>query len=302
MNAAKEPALELQPADEDKTLEWITVLSAAGLDYRLRRLGGQWVILVPARDAEAAQTEIRTYEDENRDWPPPPRLASAPPLLTHPSWSAAWGVGFLIGLYIWLGPYDPHNPALRLAAADADRILAGEGWRLLTALTIHADAAHLAANAVVLLFFAHAVCRFLGGGLGWLLMLTGGVAGNAAVAALWRTDHVSVGASTTVFAAIGILCSVQTVRALATEGTIRSVWSRLWIPLGTGVVLLAWLGTGPQSDIAAHAFGFLSGIILALPFARHGAEGLPPWAQMTLEMLCLLAVLSAWAAVLRLTP
>src|SRR2546430_9329762 len=54
------------------------------------------------------------------------------------------------------------------------RMMAGEWWRAVTALTLHADAPHLLGNALASALLVTAVCQQLGPGVGlWLVLLAG---------------------------------------------------------------------------------------------------------------------------------
>jgi hypothetical protein len=72
-------------------------------------------------------------------------------------------------------------------------------------------------------------------------------------------SHSSVGSSTAVFAAVGILGAISMVRY-------RHHLRRRWpLPVAAALSLLALLGTeGKQTDIGAHLFGFLFGFGLGL--------------------------------------
>ena len=80
--------------------------------------------------------------------------------------------------------------------ADAKLILAGEFWRCVTALTLHADMPHVLGNAIFGTLFMGAVFRVLGPGLGGTLVLASGIVGNLVNAFLHGSAHSSVGAST----------------------------------------------------------------------------------------------------------
>ena len=290
----REYAEEIRPPTDEKTSEWITALAAAGFDYLLSQDEIGWTIRVTREAAAPAREEIAAYEADNRDWPPPPRLPAAAPQLPYFTWSAAWVCGFLAAFYVWLGPYRSGDVLLEAGAADTERILAGEWWRLITSLTLHSGVVHLLGNMACLFFLGQAVCRIMGGGLGWALILGAGVAGNAGVAWMLRSDHVSVGASTSGFGALGILAAYQALQKLRQTGGAPGIWDRTWIPVGAGLALLALLGTGPRSDLAAHAFGLLFGMILSVPFALYGSRWLPSWIQRVLQLACLCAVMGAW--------
>jgi rhomboid protease GluP len=102
------------------------------------------------------------------------------------------------------------------------------------------------------------VCRTLGGGLGTFLIVVAGVAGNLLNAALNGPPHVSIGASTAVLAAVGLLSGLAFVRTRRT----RRGRARAWLPLAAGLALLGMLGADPHSDLGAHLCGFLVGVVL----------------------------------------
>ena len=111
-----------------------------------------------------------------------------------------------------------------------------------------------------------AVCWNLGPGVGLWLVLLAGAGGNALTAVAHRADHISVGASTATFGAIGILAALRIVGGRT--GSSRRKW---WVVVAAGLALLALLGTGPHADILAHLFGFLVGGGLGVIARAHAA-------------------------------
>src|SRR4030095_4561825 len=165
----------------------------------------------------------------------------------------------LVLAYAWTGPRAEGGVAFRAGGADADRILSGELWRSVTALTLHADLSHLVANATAGAFLATAVCRTLGGGLGASLIVVAGAVGNLLNAALNGSPHVSVGASTAVLGAVGLLSGL----AFARTRRARRRRRRAWLPLAAGLALLGLLGAAPHTGLWAQP---------RLAAARRGAR------------------------------
>jgi rhomboid protease GluP len=89
--------------------------------------------------------------------------------------------------------------------AQAGLIVTGEWWRTITALTLHADIVHLASNIVAGGVFGIALAQFLGPGLAWSAILISAGMGNELNALAHPADHTGVGASTAVFAALGLV-------------------------------------------------------------------------------------------------
>jgi membrane associated rhomboid family serine protease len=182
--------------------------------------------------------------------------------------------------------------------ADSRAILHGEWWRTITALTLHGDASHIFANLVTgLLFAAFAISR-LGSGVAWLTILLSGALGNALNAWGYRgEEHLSIGASTACFGALGILVGAE-LAARWRDHQQRSAW-QLILPLGAGLGLLAYLGVGDEGktiDYMAHAWGFAVGLIEgAAALALRLKERTPVRLQMAAGCATLALLASAWA-------
>jgi membrane associated rhomboid family serine protease len=163
---------------------------------------------------------------------------------------------------------------IRAGAANAGLILDGEVWRVVTALTLHADGVHLLSNLVVGAFFVTWLCRELGSGLGWICVLASGILGNALNAFFQPPYHVSVGASTALFGAMGIIAGLRTL-----DHDLRGSRMKQLVPLGAGLALLGMLGSGGErTDLGAHLFGlaagFAIGAVLATAYSRIPLPGL----------------------------
>lgn len=243
---------------------WVLVLEARGFLFRTQRQGFGWQLLVPAERHEAACEELRRFEAENRNWPPPlpPASAFADNRLTTIS------VLLLLATFHNLTRLDldllGHRPVdwLALGNAHAELILAGQWWRTVTALTLHSGWLHLLGNLTLGGIFIVRLCRDLGSGLAWSLLLASGILGNLANAFLQQPYHRAVGASTAVFGAVGLLAMLNLV-------TYRRHLQRRWpLPVAAALGLLALLGSeGERTDLGAHLFGFAFGLLLGVATA-----------------------------------
>jgi len=189
----------------------------------------------------------------------------------------------------------PRPDWVELGNAQAAKILAGQWWRLVTALTLHADSLHLASNLAIGGIFVIFLCRELGSGLAWCLLLGAGALGNLANAYVQSLGHSSVGASTAVFGAVGILAALSLVRYR------QRLQRRRALPVASALALLALLGTeGKNTDLGAHLFGFLFGIGLGLITeylpGRYGRPG--RLLNALLAMLGTVVVVASWWAAL----
>lgn len=235
------------------------VLAAADVEYSLVRAEGGWKILVDENDLERAGAEIAAFKSENPRMHPI-SVPEAP--AAHSGYAAA---AILLAFYAALGPFDENRYLLLRFGADSGLILDGDWWRCVTALFLHADFLHLLGNMAGVLVFGTAVCTIAGWGAGWLLILLTGGIGNLLTALSYGPGHLSGGASTCVFGAIGLLGGFR----LGPPGLpMRPKNRSAWMVLGVGLVFLALLGNSPEADLSAHFFGYASGIALGLVYGR----------------------------------
>lgn len=249
--------------------EWAVVLAAANIPYWLRQRPDGWALMVSPADAAAALEALDAYDREN----------SSEGVVGDHNVAASRGattVGIavallLIGFFAITGSRAGRSAWFELGSADAKRIMAGEWWRTVTALTLHADALHLLGNAVASSLLVPAVCRYFGPGVGLWLVLLAGAGGTILTAAVQGGGHVSVGASTAVFGAIGILAVLR----IVTPGRAGPRTRKSWVVIAAGLALLALLGNGPDADLLAHFFGLLVGGGLGL-IAGLTLRSIPP--------------------------
>jgi len=236
---------------------WALVLDSRSIPCCIEPHGDGWQLLVPGQQLESARRELQLFEEANCDWPP--ALPAARQLIdnTLPTISVLLLLATFYNLTLVGISLPGHGiPDLyELGTAHAASIRDGQWWRCVTALTLHAGLLHLLGNLAIGGVFIILLCRELGSGLAWSLLLASGTCGNLLNAWAQSPDHRSVGASTAVFGAVGILAAISTVRY-------RHHLQRRWfIPVAAGLALLAILGTeGKNTDLGAHLFGFCFGL------------------------------------------
>jgi membrane associated rhomboid family serine protease len=279
-----------------QTRLWALTLEARDIPCRVEADGDGWQILVRPEAYAPALEELRLFEEKNRNWPPPlpPAAPEADNLLVTLS------VLFLLAIFHNLTQLDLAFFSLSTADwinrgnADAGAIMNGQWWRAVTALTLHADGLHLLGNLTIGGFFIVFLCRTLGSGLSWSLLLASGFFGNLLNAWVQSPRHHSVGASTTVFGAVGLLAAIN---LLDHRQNLRHRW---YLPLAAALALLALLGSeGENTDLGAHLFGFASGIGLGLATgALRSGKGRPDAGpNALLALACIGLVIGAgWAA------
>jgi rhomboid protease GluP len=140
----------------------------------------------------------------------------------------------------------------------------GQWWRLATAGLLHVDLFHLYANGIALLALGFLLERLFGGlRFAWLLLL--GLLGSGIVSVEFGNHLVSVGASGAIFALIGAWFVLNTRHRDELPPALRLPgWYMVLIAVGEVASELLI----PHLDTAAHAGGFVSGVVgtwLAFP-------------------------------------
>lgn len=273
--------------------DWSLVLHAVGVRHELLTTAdGAELWIGPADHARAAR-EIERYLRENHGQP-----------VTPVSWPkyrhALWGVVSYAAVLIAVTAAALYRVGERnwvsRGVLEIGLIDRGEWWRVFTALTLHADLEHLLANLAFGVLFAYPASQFVGVGVAWLAIVLAAGAANAIDMILHPPTHSVLGASTAVFAALGLASAFSWRRRASALLT----WMQRASPLVAGVALLAFTGVGGErTDVLAHVLGFLAGVasgfgLAHAPLPPPGRSG-PQWLAAT-ATLVLLA--TAWAAAL----
>jgi rhomboid protease GluP len=270
------------------------VLEAKALPYDLTERDGRWTLLVAPDAADAARDELARYAAERR-------VVRRVPASLVPFEGSAIGAG-MYALILILVAYCAGIQAfgadwLAKGSLDARAGGGGEWWRSVTALTLHLDQAHLLGNLLFGVGIGTLAGRAFGPGIAWASILVAGAAANYLDMLISPSTHRAVGASTAVFAALGLLVGFAFRHGLSVRDQLKYAYG----PLFAGVCLLALLGAGDQHvDVLGHALGFLAGIALGWIYSR---SGVPRSRDRSLQLaagaagLSLLAV--AWCLALR---
>jgi len=273
--------------DEALARDWELVLLAQGLSPRIHRTPDGIVLAVPLQEADKALAGLASYEKET---PAKARWRAEAPRAVD--LLAATLVGLLLlGFFAVTVVWNSKLPWLELGSANAGRIIDGELWRSVTALSLHGDAAHAVSNALALAVFFGAASGQLGAGVAGALVLLAGAGGNLANAFIQGSPHDSVGASTAVFGAVGILGSLAMIRRSRESGNKR----RAWIAVAASLALLGMLGTGGgRVDVLAHLLGFLAGGALGILIALVAPRPPVVAVQWTCGAAALAAIVCSW--------
>lgn len=272
--------------------EYSLVLEARGIEYEAREDERSWVLSVPGGMRHRAYEEISRYSVERG-------VRRHIPDATQPHSGAAVGV-FMYVLILLLTAYFAGNGTFGadwLSLGSLDAGARGEWWRAVTALTLHLDQEHLLGNVLFGVIAGIAASRLLGSGVAWASILGAGALANYAEVLITPISHRAVGASTAVFAALGLLSGMAWRQRL----TLRErLWYR-WAPLIAGICLLTLLGAGSAHvDVLGHALGFLFGLGVGWVYVRTGVpNNRETRVQLITGISALLTVFAAWFVALR---
>ena len=269
------------------------MLMAVGIDSQVMPVDGGFALLVDHAMAAHARHHLYQYEQERaRPAPPEPRFVPQP---------GAWRGSLVYALVLLLPPLllaqgwlraDPYDTATLNPAL----VRAGEWWRVFTALTLHWDAAHLLGNLGGGALLGYSAAQVWGSARAWLLVFIAAAAANLIESVIGLPNYVSAGASTAVFAALGLIAAF----AWRTRGQRFGNPLARWGPLVAGVAMLGFFGAGSNVPVAglpapdllpfeesgstnvlAHLLGFACGVAMgALAASARGKQwvhAVPHW-------------------------
>src|SRR3954468_7380895 len=282
------------------------MLYAVGIASAIARDGREYLLLVDVDDTPAAGEPLHLYEQEGLvTAPPPPPSPKLHPHALKGSISYAlvlFFVAFAVANGLW------RLDSFNVGELNAGLVQQGQWWGVCTALTLHNDTLRLVSNTVFGMWFGYLASRLIGVGNAWLLVVLGAGFANWVEGYFGPPGHLSVGASTALFRALGLLSGFSWRTRLAYPQR----WALRWAPLVAGIVLLSWTGTGGESidqpgsvgtgltvDVLAHALGFVVGLgagaVAALKAAGRVLDRVPQWLA---GLLALLPLALAWVRAL----
>ena len=218
-----------------------------------------WSLEVEEGEYNRALSTIELYRKENRNW----RGWSWQQHLPHSDLWFHWGSIFwcaaILTLYYWNKVRFPQLEGFGLM--DSTAIRSGEWWRLFTAVTLHADVSHLAANVSTGFLLLGITMAAYGPGFGLTSAYLAGAGGNVIGLLIYPATHKSLGASGMVMGALG-LAATQTLLHWKRNSPLRN---RLILrSFAAGCSILILLGFSPNSDVLAHVGGFICGCIFGI--------------------------------------
>lgn len=236
------------------------VVLALGWPYWVEPGNDGFRLLVESPAVDTVRQPLAAYTRERGDWPPPPiadpGIGHSFAWLTPLIWSAT-----VLACFVNQAPWVEAGLLTPRAMVDH-----GEWWRAATALFLHGSAGHVISNALSGILIFTAVVATFGRGRGWSLVAMAAIGANLAIAvAHYPSDYRSLGASTAIFAGVGLLTG-RAIRVVARSRHPQR-WRAMAVPLAAGMTVLALHGTGEANvDLGAHVAGFVTGLGLGFAF------------------------------------
>ncbi len=173
-----------------------------------------------------------------------------------------------IGIYLWMVATGTHfflpNPQELFiwGGSSSDALMQGEWWRLISCMFLHSGILHLAMNMYALYYIGSLLEPTIG--KSWFLIAyfaTGILA--SLTSALFQANNyiVGVGASGAIFGLFGMLFALLTTKFFVQE--IRDTLTKTIVTTFTMNIVYSFQG---GIDIAAHAGGLISGLLIGYCF------------------------------------
>lgn len=284
------PTARIAAKSQRQAMDWSLVLASQGIEHVLDHAEETgWALLVAEPEHTAALAAIRQYRLENRRWPWQKAIAQTGEVF---DWLAAVWVLLNFVCY-WLSKR--HAALEEAGIMNGAAVAAGQWWRLFTATLLHADLAHLAANAVFGFMLLGLALGRHGTGVGLLAAFLAGAGGNVASWLVHGPSFHGLGASGVVMGALGLL-------AMPSLDDFPKGFQPRRILLGglaAGAMLFVLLGVAPGTDVVAHFGGFVAGVLIGM-LLSVGRRVISGWlVNFTASLVFALLELWTWWLALR---
>jgi rhomboid protease GluP len=273
--------------------EYSLVLESKAIEHNVLEGENGWILAVPPELFVRAEDELARYAAE-------PSVSAPTPIA--PRLYAGASIGSVAyTLILLLAAYAAGQHLFDADWYSAGEVDAGTGrgewWRAVTALTLHVDPEHLFGNLFSGIIVGAAATRLVGPGVAWGIGCLAGALGNLVEMWIAPVSHRAIGASTAVFALLGLLTGLAWSERMQLR---ERMWYR-WAPLIAGICLLSFFGAGGEHvDVLGHLLGFLFGVAAGWLYPYAGISrnhGMRVQIAMGICTLCLIAL--AWFLALR---
>jgi len=269
------------------------VLASLRIPYQIVDDTDSCALIVPSEYSAQAMDQLIQYDDEN----PPAIVPKKVVVQYQDAVPGLIGYALIIGGVTVLAGFAVSNSEwITAGRVDGVLIRAGEWWRTITALTLHSGLRHILGNLIFGVMFGLFAGRLLGSGVAWLTILLAGASGNLLNTLLLDSAHRSLGASTAVFAALGLVAGYVWRGKLMAQDR----WPYRVGPIVGGFALLMYTGTGGENtDVGAHLMGFLCGLGAGILLSPVRNRLVSAKLQAVSGVVAIAIVCGAWIAALQ---
>lgn len=248
VTAVEEMAAVIPAGTERQAMDWSLVLVSQGIGVTVdREPHGTWLLRVAPGELSRARDAIRQFRRENRGFEWRHELPGSGLLFD----ARVFFWALVVALVYWI------QDRLDAGLFDTRAVRTGDWWRSITAVWMHRDAAHLASNlSLGVAFLGLAMARF-GVGVALLGSLAAGALANLTAMALRPAPYTGLGASGMIMGALGMLAAQSLPWWRSGRRGVRMILAGL----GAGVLMFIMTGTREESDVLAHAGGFVFGML-----------------------------------------
>ena len=252
------------------------VVTTMDLPHWIIRHGKEYALCVEETQRERVLAALSEFEADESTRTEERKVEP----LTIPKTAVLFTMLAMVALYVVQTGAAPR--LIERGVADDLLIRSGQWWRCFPALTLQGDSEHLISNLSLAIFAFAFVYARLGVGFGLLGTILGGALGNAINSIAHFTDaHRSLGSSTALFAALGLLSGAEL--AARIEHKSRARWP-LIVPIGAAIAFLGLFGGSGgikpdgtpipigRVDLGAHLFGIAAGVLVGAIFYFAGAR------------------------------
>ncbi len=254
----KQEDLKLKFKRNEKFKEIVLLFSAMNIPFEIRSEGNFKIILVEKNERRNALSQIYCYRKENqlvlKD------VLSEKDKFDYFSYYLVIVVFFSFYLFQMMEKnFFLELNILELGVLSVKKVWQNEWYRLITALTLHADFLHILSNALFGGLIIYFVLKKIGKGTGWFFVLISGIAGNLISVLVQHETYVALGSSTACFGALGLLTGERIFNSGRTNLIIKNT---AFLPFASSLAFLGLFGTSAGSDITAHFSGYLCGLLI----------------------------------------
>ncbi|MEC9130141.1 MAG: rhomboid family intramembrane serine protease, partial [Verrucomicrobiota bacterium] len=251
------PQWHIIPAsNRQEVMDWSLVLTSQRIEAEILAFPdgrAPYGLRINPLDRLRAMQAILRFQKENKGWHWHQEL---PAMGLRYDWSA-WGWCLLLSVFAWLA-WEVRPELQQMGMLKSQEVLRGGAWwQTITAVMLHGDVAHLASNLTSGIIILGLCMGRFGTTPALLIALICGAMGN--VWSLWAHDepYRGLGASGMIMGALGMMGP----HALYLMRRDTKAGFRIVVSGMLAVIMLFSLwGLSPQSDVAAHFGGFVSGI------------------------------------------